>query len=297
MGLSQSEVADRFSKGRTSGEASNMFIRGDVLYSYGTHFPLTIRLAGGGYLHNGDRYSVSTAGHQSHARSAISGPVIPFSALASAGIGERDRFALRIIEQIPDRNEWICRCPGESHAYNYECEDGYEKHTLGGALIQHGRRYLLAAIDFETSPVNRPQFFLVRLPRKVDSVAEAYASLMPDKVKILRGMGAEIQRQGDMFFVRSSLATRDLPRNGFKRVSGERFRGWSRDPARTQGFALDRRESHLATELRRLDGQRYVRGTVRHAPAEHKMVKLGRAWWAVFPNTARQSWSAAGNVD
>ncbi len=294
MGLSQIEVASRFRQGRTSGEASNMFIDGDVLYSYGRHFPLTVRLGGGGYLHNGDRYSVSTNRHQSHARSAMGGAVIPFSALAAAGIGKRDRFALRIIEQIPDRSQWVCKC-GQACAYAGVCEDGYEKHTLGGALIRHGRRSLLAAIDFETSPANRPQFFLVRLPHKVDTVAEAYASLMPDKVKILRGMGATIQRQGDMFFVKSTMATRDLPRNELKRVDHFAYVGSNRRD--TVGFPLDRRESHLATELRRLNGQRYVRGTVRHAPGEHKMVKLGRAWWAVFPNTARQSWSAAGTID
>ncbi len=293
--MNQRDLVERFRTGSTSGQSSNMFIEGDALYSYGRHFPLVIRLEHGGFLHNGDRYSVTTSGHQSHCRSVIDGPQIPFSALTAAGIGERDRFALEIVDAAPDRSEWICRCPGVSHYGPIDDCDGYTRHTLGGTLIRHKRRYLLSAIDWETGLRSRPLFFMCLLPAKVASLAEAYASLEPAPVKIARALGAEIQRQGDFFFVRSTLGTRDLTRNGHKRISEPVYRGFQR--VNVQGYALDRRESHLATELRELAGVSFARGTVRHVPGEHRMVKLGRSWWGAFQNTARASWAAAGYVD
>lgn len=295
--MNQSQLVERFRTGGTSGEASHMFIEGDALYSYGRHFPLVIRLEHGGYIHNGDRYSVTTSGHQSHCRSVLSGPQIPFSALTAAGVSERERFGLEIIEEGRDHHDWVCPCPAPKHVGNERdaCPDGYERHTLGGTVLRHKRRYLLSAIDFETGLANRPLFFMCLLPGKVGSLAEAYESLVPSTVKVARALGAEVQRQGDQFFVRSGLSTRDLPRNGHKRVSEDVYRGFQK--VHIQGFPLDRRASHLAAELRTLGGVKYARGTVRHVPGEHRMLRLGRSWWATFQNTARASWASAGNVD
>lgn len=45
----------------------NVFFEGDVLYSYGTHFPLAVKCRNG-YILNGDNYSSSTGQHQSLTR-------------------------------------------------------------------------------------------------------------------------------------------------------------------------------------------------------------------------------------
>jgi len=74
--------------------ASNIMVSGDLLYSYGSHFELArpLRDKKGeiqAFLLNGDSYSVTTSGHQSHVRSRLSGEttvIIPHSALNSAGI-------------------------------------------------------------------------------------------------------------------------------------------------------------------------------------------------------------------
>ena len=42
----------------------NIWFEGDVIYSYGTHFPMAVRLPGGFYVLNGDRYSPTTSNHQ-----------------------------------------------------------------------------------------------------------------------------------------------------------------------------------------------------------------------------------------
>ena len=294
--MNQTQLAERFRDGATSGQTSNMFIEGGTLYSYGHHFPLTIRLDRGGYLHNGDRYSNTTSGHQAHARRAMNSPQIPFSALIVAGINSQRRFALEIVDETPDQRKWVCRCPGgKLHAYAVEqCKDGYTQHTLGGTLIRDGRRYLLAGIDFETSPANNPQFFLSLLPGKVTSIADAFKSLMPWQVKLAQALGADVTRQGDLFFVASSLLTRDLSAKGARQpIDVTRYVGTRRIDH--HGAPLDQRESHLATEVRRLAGVRFARGTIRHG--EHKMLRLGDVWHGVFANTARASWAASGRID
>jgi len=48
----------------------NVFFSGDVLYSYGTHFPLAVRY-NGKMLLNADSYSVTTSKHQSYAANAL----------------------------------------------------------------------------------------------------------------------------------------------------------------------------------------------------------------------------------
>ena len=72
MGYSNSEVAHRFATGigyRCTG--INMFFEGDTIYSYGYHFPIAIKWKGY-LLFNDDRYSNSTARHQSYVWGACS---------------------------------------------------------------------------------------------------------------------------------------------------------------------------------------------------------------------------------
>ncbi len=72
MGYSNSEVAHRFATGigeRCKG--SNMFFEGNIIYSYGHHFPMAIKW-NGYLLYNDERYSVSTAKHQGYVLGACS---------------------------------------------------------------------------------------------------------------------------------------------------------------------------------------------------------------------------------
>ena len=74
-------IVEAFNNGATQGEANTMFIEGNVLYSYGHHFPLAIRLKSGHHLINGDKYSVTTSQHQSMCISYLNSAFeIPLSA-------------------------------------------------------------------------------------------------------------------------------------------------------------------------------------------------------------------------
>ena len=51
--------------------AHNMHIFGSVLYSYGDHFPIAIRMTHDRYLINSDSYSQTTSMHQGHFARAL----------------------------------------------------------------------------------------------------------------------------------------------------------------------------------------------------------------------------------
>ena len=72
MGRSNSEVAHRWANGigeRCTG--SHMFFEGNIIYSYGYHFPMAIKW-NGYVLYNEERYSVSTSKHQGYVLGACS---------------------------------------------------------------------------------------------------------------------------------------------------------------------------------------------------------------------------------
>lgn len=72
MAYSNSEVAHRFAHGigsRCTG--SHMFFEGNVIYSYGYHFPMAIKW-NGYVLYNDEKYSISTCKHQSYVLGACS---------------------------------------------------------------------------------------------------------------------------------------------------------------------------------------------------------------------------------
>lgn len=124
---------DRLLKG------SRIFSDRDTIYSYGHHFPLAVALRDKKdqvalFLLNGDRYSVSTTQHQSHIRSAVASSdvpnvIIPFSALAAAGI---DSSSIELIAHEPARHESIrhtARVQPEGSVWLVEPISGYVRKT------------------------------------------------------------------------------------------------------------------------------------------------------------------------
>jgi hypothetical protein len=120
-----------YSRGR-----SNVWGRGDTLYSYETHFPLVelLRDAKGSprlFLLNGDRYSVTTTRHQRIARDVVArvrdeipSVVIPFAALDAAGM---DRASLELVDDEPERHETIPHSaviPWRADGIKYVWRDG-----------------------------------------------------------------------------------------------------------------------------------------------------------------------------
>lgn len=76
------------------------------LFSYGSHFPLAVPLAGGAVLLNGDLYSMTTSSHQRLVRDALADRptvIVPWSAMRGAGVWPE---TVRLITVEPDRYDF-----------------------------------------------------------------------------------------------------------------------------------------------------------------------------------------------
>jgi hypothetical protein len=72
--MKNSELAEDFvNQDLQKKEGNNMFIEGNVIYSYGYHFPIAIKLKDRTILFNQDGYSVSTSRHKTYVKNALSG--------------------------------------------------------------------------------------------------------------------------------------------------------------------------------------------------------------------------------
>ncbi len=307
---SQADLINRFRDGARTGAASNMFIEGDILYSYGQHFPLAVRRKWGAsiaYLINGDRYSISTASHQRQCITKLTPNVqVPFSALIAAGLTDWQRapsFELRIAAHQSDRYYETCaHCGREvigargatadppTWAYRHaddatplcSAAEGrtHSHHVLGAVVLEHEARFFLSSIDDQEGWRTRA-YFLCELPCPARSVEEAFDALVPQAVREAKTVGTEVRRQGDIFVIATSRETREI-----RSATQRHFRLFG--------------TAHIATEAR-INGAVYVRGTLRHAPSgrrpQHARLQLGKTWWLAAKNLALASWNAAGNVD
>ncbi len=68
--VNNSDLGRAFVMGETDAKGSNMFIEGDIIYSYGHHFPIGLRLRKG-FIVNVDRYSTTTSCHIGRVLGAI----------------------------------------------------------------------------------------------------------------------------------------------------------------------------------------------------------------------------------
>lgn len=74
--MKNKDVAEDFANGLSESKTENMFLEKNVVYSYGYHFPIAIRLQGSSwgefeFIYNQDGYSSSTSRHKSLVMRAI----------------------------------------------------------------------------------------------------------------------------------------------------------------------------------------------------------------------------------
>jgi hypothetical protein len=305
----QDTLVTEFGKGKKKGTASNMFIDGDIMYSWGHHFPLLVRMPHWGkdkYLLNADTYSPSTSLHQ-RLCFHLATVQIPFSALNQALNGEMpgsptgysirfDVKKLHLIDKDGERWDWTGKwnyCYGEKEGRygrevvakvisNAEYEklpieekgkcDKLKERRPEACVIRYGRKYYLSSMDGNN-------FFISLLPGKVETVDQAFEALKPAEIN-----GTEYKRQGEWFFVPVSVT---VPRKEIQK----------KKPLTNRLTILPRH--HYVRDYALVFGHKHpiVRGTVRHTQGDHGILKLGEDWHLAIESNHKGSWGAQGRVD
>jgi bifunctional DNA-binding transcriptional regulator/antitoxin component of YhaV-PrlF toxin-antitoxin module len=203
-------------------KGSRIFFEGDILYSYGYHFPLAVK-SKNGYVLNGDKYSVTTSKHQSITRQMaeehsdettskkhtvgncrpVHHCIIPFSSLDAAGIKPRD---VVILDVTRDTYETVKR----RNPKTMKMEE-YQIHHLGATLIKINRKRFQSSID---SSSKNHSFYLVEIQSKnVNTVKDAFrdlaGNLSDEQYQEYQHGG--IKRQGEYFLEpKPEMKTREL---------------------------------------------------------------------------------------
>lgn len=286
----------------------SLYINDSVLFSYGSHFPLTVRRVKGDktwYLQNGDKRSNTTSKHQGLTfRLGMEFPRVSFSALDRASINYKTCNLVDYCKDVSDSN--TAKADG-SPAYKgevtYEAfkasipfgaiyneskgKDGEISqyyHRIGAVVLQEDNSFFLCSMD-------EGSYFISKLPRPVTTVLDAFDSLKPEAVKVAEKEGLPIQRQGEWFFVPTTNTPKSygLLVKDIKQITL---------PKTTEQSA-----NHVVRGKQLPDGLALVTGTVYHrdnftgkASGQHKQVKLA-GWFLANRNTELASWSAGGRVD
>jgi len=328
-----SEIVRAFMKGNGPKKGHNIFREsfhsGNIIYSYGRHFPMAIRNDEDKmFLINGDRYSSSTAHHQSLVRSAIQYRdnykdyevlTVPFSIFNRAYNMEISWAHFKMIDVGQDKE--ICKCLDcdqdftswevlNSHKWSFTpSHKTMYWHQLAPSTFSvssstHGTRYFISGFDETANLTNHDGYFLSELPAKPRNMAHAYEMLKPQEVKRAEKNGLKVLRQGDIFAIPTILDTRKLKRIGVYDKSERVDRYYWGTVYTAIEFPRLLETSHVASEVVKVKDKVYARGVIRHRPTEfgrsrpeHINITMGNKWHRIVRNTALASYSTGGRVD
>lgn len=268
-----------------------------IIYSWGSHFPLGVHI--GRYaLVNADRYSNSTAHHQSLVIRALAKAYrveIPFSALSFMISGRKfethkgyqfkeNELADHISILDHEDDKWY-----PNGGINLDGSPSMS-HILGGCLFKYDDRYLYSGID-ETG-IGRNMYFMTEIAGKPETCAEALEMMKPQEVKDAESKGQEVLRQGEWFFIKLNIETEASPFSTLTKFEKNyHLKGNDGDTGH-----------HFASEGVEIAGVQYVKGIIKHEERDHKQLKLyddvkDKKWYTAHRNIQVQSFSAFGNVD
>lgn len=318
MSYSHRDIIHAFCNGKTNKTGGNVFSRGNVVFSYGSHFPLLIKNKNGLKIMNADKYSTSTSKHQHLAIRAadISFPFSAFSGLCAKYKLSSPYYSyitffdnLLILDKTEPRSDLInyYRCDTETKKEyisisQYETLTPDKKHEYienieyrpGASLIKLKnipRKMFLCSMD-------NNQFYIVELNKAVKTIEEAFTQLKPPYLQ--KNPHIEYIRQGEWFFIDITDHVDDRPR-----------RCWKTFQKSEPLPLLDNGNAHTATRLEffttldinpdfmntGIDPRTpVVMGRIRH-PQHKPAVLIQDRIYIALKNTARQSWGATGRVD
>jgi hypothetical protein len=263
--LSLRKVVEAFVSGNyDTGSNSNesLYFSGDVLYSYGSHFPLLVR-KGNYFLRNIDSYSSTTAKHQSYA-----GAQVPSYWLCDVSMDKLEEAGISYVTvEVVDH-------AGEDTLLRYR-----DKYYLTGLIrdAKSLRDYYVVELD-------------QKLIDKVEAVTveEAIESLKPQAVLDAELANREVLRTGEFFFILNlSTSEGNIPTvDKMLKVEGS--------PNTLQKNAYIEGSNHYVTNLADFrdgkgNGKLFAKGQVKHKNSQNRILKL-KDWYEVHKNTGVQSW-------
>ena len=250
------QVIDNFVSGKVNRyygsctwRSYNVFCEENVIYSYGKHYPLGVKLGKGLVLVNGDHPGFirsTTPHHRSILMRKLDGKdvIVAFSAIRDAGFDPLKMTYKNIVHYLNGTRDNVAYSKKDRKYYeisispyygvdltddlirdnilgeydtknNGEFQKAYIReqtldnyvvgywHRLGGTLLRRGRNYYLSALD-------EGSYFVSLLPRKADTVFDAYNALKPGAVINAERNGIPVRRQGEWFFVKTDNTDDDL---------------------------------------------------------------------------------------
>lgn len=145
---------------------------------------------------------------------------------------ERDSESPRELVQCPPPRERYCNAAPAATGMRSDLHEAgpsgacvhCTRPLMARVTVRRRARYL-SSFDYNEP---RPLYFLAALPRgaATDTVDAAVDSLAPRAVHAARARGADVQRQGDIFFVRTSVDELELAARGI--VTRARLTQWTR---------------------------------------------------------------------
>jgi hypothetical protein len=160
----------------------NLYFEGDVIYSYGSHFPLAAHVTNAkgkpAILINSGRYSVTTSGHQSGVRQAIPSDAVTF--------------------EVPNVSE--TRYLSNDHARNIKhFQDEIEQASVKASRARSNREsHLQGAVKFAESLKGYCKFFGLKCPKVklygIDDLPSLKAELIKKQIAETKKRKAEEKR-------------------------------------------------------------------------------------------------------
>jgi hypothetical protein len=283
-------------------QSGHVFGMGNVLYSYGQHFPLMVYTKQNKFIINADKYSHTTDGHTRDCISAVpQAPCIPFNSIRAIDQNARletivdqlnlieigEPFYTQEIKRL-NKKDWDIKDVAErikTSDWKLIKEDDktitvtQPVHHLGYTLFEYQNRHFLSGMDDR-------HYFLCELLDKHQTVNETLRSmagnLNDEEYKdYQKGL---IKRQGEFFFI---------PIEGIDTKAIKTLIKKKAPIPQAQGTA-----SHIANSLVQFTNSNkvYVKGYITHSRGDHKSVFLD-SWHLVVMNTVKQSWTSSGRVD
>lgn len=280
----------------------------NILYSY--QEPIAVRRDDGLVVISGDKWSVTTSGHQSTLQMKLHRKnyfTTAFTAVAQFVEMPRRMMAqclrdgrIEVLDHTRDfhayyRNGTFADPSGKVYRFDelpVGVEVRYRKDTTGhtapsmahmaaSVLLRYGDRHGLASMD-------ESQYFCSELPHPVNTVNGAFHALKPQEV-LENEIALPVFRQGEWFFIPHL-------------VGKEAREQYNQMETNFELIGRNGGNPHFVTRGTWLDEKRgiaEVSGQVRHN--EHRMLNLSRSGdpiiYLAVENTAVRSFSAMGRVD